>query len=155
MNFSNYLCTMENISKLPTIYINNNITFNAKWYKWSAGQWSGILGKHFPTSVAKWKPNLCNNRIKCSVCKPHSWFLFHATIGMDWLMSKMNTKYKIDFSPQILNYIYDKYITAIPNSLTWFSITWFFLACTYHLPCTKPCITWFYHAVKFFYIILA
>ena len=30
MNFSNYLCTMENISKLPTIYINNNITFNAK-----------------------------------------------------------------------------------------------------------------------------
>ena len=61
-------------------------TFNAKLYKWSADQKCGILGKHFPTSVAKWNPNWWSNNIKVSVWSPLSWPLLQATMGMDWLM---------------------------------------------------------------------
>ena len=82
--------SVEMSKRLMSMILNSSFltgaTFNAKLYKWSADQKCGILGKHFPTSVAKWNPNWWSNNIKVSVWSPLSWPLLQATMGMDWLM---------------------------------------------------------------------
>ncbi len=64
-------------------------SLSASCRMWSADQKWGILGKHFPTSAARWKPNLCSNKINVSVCSPDSCCLFQGTTGIDWFTTGM------------------------------------------------------------------